>query len=175
MKGQLTDSQGQEVLRLADLARWIAHRVWQQSFLPARYLEDLCSDSVVFLCDIILRYSPKTDRWTLKDVASYQLWRLLWGRAARYKRVILMPNDQIFLLAPVLDDSKTDVVLEAVQSLSTPQREVIERRFGLDGNGERSQGQVSRELNVVQSSVCKAESRAIRNLQQWLEEQGCDS
>lgn len=57
-----------------------------------------------------------------------------------------------------------DLINEAIEKLSVRERTIVEMRFGLNNNEERTQKEVADELGISQSYISRLEKRIIKRL-----------
>ena len=57
-----------------------------------------------------------------------------------------------------------DLINEAIEKLSNRERKIVELRFGLNNNEERTQKEVADELGISQSYISRLEKRIIKRL-----------
>ena len=57
-----------------------------------------------------------------------------------------------------------DIINEAIEKLSNRERTIVELRFGLNNNEERTQKEVADELGISQSYISRLEKRIIKRL-----------
>jgi RNA polymerase primary sigma factor len=76
----------------------------------------------------------------------------------------LMASDRPEPVEELAEDERVAVVTDALESLESSEREVIELRFGFETGEERSLGSVARELGMTDSEAQRVEESALRKL-----------
>lgn len=174
----LTEGERQQVTDHLSYAYGLSHRVWRKWHLPAWHLEEMRSIAVLELCLCSLRYSRSRPPVPFIGVVKFSLLKRLYGYVRDAGRTIALGYLEEELQCPDLDDSRTDILLEALHALPDRYREVIELRYGLSGQAPKSIDETKEEMTdpyANRRSLYKAEEKALRSLAEWLEENGCDS
>jgi RNA polymerase primary sigma factor len=78
----------------------------------------------------------------------------------------LLRSDEPEPIEEVAAGERTGVIESALGDLSGPERQVIELRFGLSGEEEKSRDAIAKELGLSWQRVDKLERDALRHLQQ---------
>jgi RNA polymerase primary sigma factor len=78
----------------------------------------------------------------------------------------LLQSDEPEPIEEVAAGERTGVIESALGDLSGPERQVIELRFGLSGEEEKSRDAIAKELGLSWQRVDKLERDALRHLQQ---------
>jgi len=78
----------------------------------------------------------------------------------------LLESDEPEPIEEVAAGERTGVIESALGDLSAPERQVIELRFGLSGEEEKSRDAIAKELGLSWQRVDKLERDALRQLQQ---------
>lgn len=66
-------------------------------------------------------------------------------------------------------DAERDMLLKAVDKLSTRERQIMQLRFGLTGGNEHTQKEVADMIGISQSYISRIEKRIIKHLRRELE------
>ena len=65
---------------------------------------------------------------------------------------------------PIEDDVDRELLLRAVSRLTDREREIINMRFGLDGQAEKTQKEVADFMGISQSYISRLEKKIILRL-----------
>jgi len=65
------------------------------------------------------------------------------------------------------NDDAADLVAAAVGKLTSREKTIVDARFGLNGEGEKTLAQIGKELNLSSNRVRQIEQKAIRKLRTW--------
>lgn len=76
----------------------------------------------------------------------------------------ILGTDEDEVSRPLEDDADRQMLLEALDILSSREREIIILRFGLDGSNELTQKEVADTLGISQSYISRLEKRIIDRL-----------
>ena len=76
----------------------------------------------------------------------------------------ILGTDEDEVSRPLEDDADKQMLFEALDILSSREREIIILRFGLDGNSELTQKEVADTLGISQSYISRLEKRIIDRL-----------
>lgn len=160
---QLTVEQQDLVTANLGRAYAVAHQVWRQARLPARYWDELCGEAVLEACLCAARYLP--GKMPFVEVMSFQVRKHLWRWLHAWKAAELLGARVKLLLAVVMDeDERVDLLLRLLPALPDRQRQVLELRYGLTGDGVKSHQEVSLHIGIALSPVKRAEQRGLDNL-----------
>jgi len=85
-------------------------------------------------------------------------------------RLLECTNPSRFILPSPADEAERIEVRNALKEamakmLTLREREILDRRYGLDSHDEQSYGQIGRELKITKERVRQIEMKAIRKLQ----------
>ena len=65
------------------------------------------------------------------------------------------------------NDDAADLVAAAVGKLTSREKTIVDARFGLNGEGEKTLAQIGKELNLSSNRVRQIEQKALRKLRTW--------
>jgi len=65
------------------------------------------------------------------------------------------------------NDDAADLVAAAVGKLTSREKTIVDARFGLNGEGEKTLVQIGKELNLSSNRVRQIEQKALRKLRTW--------
>jgi RNA polymerase sporulation-specific sigma factor len=68
------------------------------------------------------------------------------------------------------NEVERNLLLEAIAALNPRERQIMEMRYGLRGNKERTQKEVADEIGISQSYISRLEKRIIKRLKKDLEQ-----
>lgn len=157
----LTEDQQAAVLLHLPLAYSIAHSVWRQAALPVSDLEELRAEAVLEMVACASRNGVKDGR----ILCSIQVGRKLWDLVEFLKRHV--PATEPWTIpAPAEGESNglLDSVLALLPALPDRQREILERRYGLNGEGAVSWSVAAEAAGTTPSHARRAEQRAVKNI-----------
>ena len=76
----------------------------------------------------------------------------------------ILGTDSDLVMKPIEEDVDRQLLFDALERLSSREREIITLRFGLDGRPERTQKEVADRLGISQSYISRLEKRIIARL-----------
>lgn len=161
---KMTEEQRSLVVNNLGIICSVAYRVWRRASLPNHFLDELRSQAFVEGCLRALYYYPG-DR-SFADVVSWHLHHRLWSYVSKIR--LGEELEESHLLVEDLEEEeriKIDIILQFLPTLPKKQRAVIERRYGLDGRGALTWGDIARDLHLRRSNVIAIGRRALSNLQ----------
>ncbi len=81
----------------------------------------------------------------------------------------ILGSEQDIVNHRIEQEVECDLVLQAVSKLSERERNIMQLRFGLEGNKEHTQKEVADSLGISQSYISRLEKRIIERLKKDLE------
>ena len=76
----------------------------------------------------------------------------------------ILGTDEDMVMKPIEDDVDRQLLLDAVNTLSAREKEIITLRFGLGGREEKTQKEVADRMGISQSYISRLEKRIIARL-----------
>ena len=76
----------------------------------------------------------------------------------------ILGTDEDMVMKPIEDDVDRQLLLDAVNTLSAREKEIITLRFGLGGQEEKTQKEVADRMGISQSYISRLEKRIIARL-----------
>ena len=76
----------------------------------------------------------------------------------------ILGTDEDLIMKPIEDDVDRRLLMDAVNTLSTREKEIITLRFGLGGQEEKTQKEVADRMGISQSYISRLEKRIIARL-----------
>ena len=76
----------------------------------------------------------------------------------------ILGTDEDMVMKPIEDDADRQLLLDAVNTLSAREKEIITLRFGLGGREEKTQKEVADRMGISQSYISRLEKRIIARL-----------
>ena len=76
----------------------------------------------------------------------------------------ILGTDEDLIMKPIEDDVDRQLLLDAVNTLSAREKEIITLRFGLGGREEKTQKEVADRMGISQSYISRLEKRIIARL-----------
>ena len=76
----------------------------------------------------------------------------------------ILGTDEDLIMKPIEDDVDRRLLMDAVNTLSAREKEIITLRFGLGGREEKTQKEVADYLGISQSYISRLEKRIIARL-----------
>ena len=76
----------------------------------------------------------------------------------------ILGTDEDLIMKPIEDDVDRRLLMDAVNTLSAREKEIITLRFGLGGQEEKSQKEVADRMGISQSYISRLEKRIIARL-----------
>ena len=76
----------------------------------------------------------------------------------------ILGTDEDLIMKPIEDDVDRRLLMDAVNTLSAREKEIITLRFGLGGQEEKTQKEVADYLGISQSYISRLEKRIIARL-----------
>jgi RNA polymerase sporulation-specific sigma factor len=68
------------------------------------------------------------------------------------------------------NEVERDLLLSAIHKLNERERQIMEMRYGLNDNKERTQKEVADEIGISQSYISRLEKRIIKRLKKEIEQ-----
>ena len=76
----------------------------------------------------------------------------------------ILGTDEDLIMKPIEDDVDRQLLMDAVNTLSAREKEIITLRFGLGGREEKTQKEVADRMGISQSYISRLEKRIIVRL-----------
>ena len=76
----------------------------------------------------------------------------------------ILGTDEDLIMKPIEDDVDRRLLMDAVNTLSAREKEIITLRFGLGGQEEKTQKEVADRMGISQSYISRLEKRIIARL-----------
>ena len=76
----------------------------------------------------------------------------------------VLGTDTDMVYADIEASVETDLLKTAIKTLNPRELEIMNMRFGLDGNKEKTQKEVADSLGISQSYISRLEKKRIKNL-----------
>ena len=76
----------------------------------------------------------------------------------------ILGTDEDLIMKPIEDDVDRRLLMDAVNTLSAREKEIITLRFGLGGREEKTQKEVADRMGISQSYISRLEKRIIARL-----------
>ena len=76
----------------------------------------------------------------------------------------ILGTDEDLIMKPIEDDVDRQLLMDAVNTLSAREKEIITLRFGLGGREEKTQKEVADRMGISQSYISRLEKRIITRL-----------
>ena len=76
----------------------------------------------------------------------------------------ILGTDEDLIMKPIEDDVDRRLLMDAVNTLSAREKEIITLRFGLGGGEEKTQKEVADRMGISQSYISRLEKRIIAHL-----------
>ena len=76
----------------------------------------------------------------------------------------ILGTDEDLIMKPIEDDVDRQLLMDAVNTLSAREKEIITLRFGLGGREEKTQKEVADRMGISQSYISRLEKRIIAHL-----------
>ena len=76
----------------------------------------------------------------------------------------ILGTDEDLIMKPIEDDVDRRLLMDAVNTLSAREKEIITLRFGLGGQEEKTQKEVADHMGISQSYISRLEKRIIARL-----------
>ena len=76
----------------------------------------------------------------------------------------ILGTDEDLIMKPIEDDVDRRLLMDAVNTLSAREKEIITLRFGLGGRREQTQKEVADQMGISQSYISRLEKRIIQRL-----------
>ena len=76
----------------------------------------------------------------------------------------MLGTDEDLIMKPIEDDVDRRLLMDAVNTLSAREKEIITLRFGLGGQEEKTQKEVADRMGISQSYISRLEKRIIARL-----------
>ena len=76
----------------------------------------------------------------------------------------ILGTDEDLIMKPIEDDVDRRLLMDAVNTLSAREKEIITLRFGLGGQEEKTQKEVADRMGISQSYISRLEKRIITRL-----------
>ncbi len=76
----------------------------------------------------------------------------------------ILGTDEDLIMKPIEDDVDRQLLMDAVNTLSAREKEIITLRFGLGGREEKTQKEVADRMGISQSYISRLEKRIIARL-----------
>lgn len=76
----------------------------------------------------------------------------------------ILGTDEDLIMKPIEDDVDRRLLMDAVNTLSAREKEIITLRFGLGGGEEKTQKEVADRMGISQSYISRLEKRIIARL-----------
>ena len=76
----------------------------------------------------------------------------------------ILGTDEDLIMKPIEDDVDRQLLMDAVNTLSAREKEIITLRFGLGGQEEKTQKEVADRMGISQSYISRLEKRIIARL-----------
>ena len=76
----------------------------------------------------------------------------------------ILGTDEDLIMKPIEDDVDRQLLMDAVNTLSAREKEIITLRFGLGGQEEKTQKEVADRMGISQSYISRLEKRIIVRL-----------
>lgn len=115
------------------------------------------------------------DLSSMLHVEPEELWpealrSIRWNRNSR--EVLLGSDEASQIEAPRTAEVDKVALSKLLSVLPARQRQVIDARFGLDGQGERTLEEVAKEMGVTRERIRQREAKAIRVMTNWANKKG---
>lgn len=78
-------------------------------------------------------------------------------------------TDEYEVSKNIEQESEKQVLWQSINSLTNREREIILKRFGLNGNSEKTQKEVADEIGISQSYISRLEKRIFKKLRKEIE------
>ncbi|HEY5561173.1 MAG TPA: RNA polymerase sporulation sigma factor SigE [Clostridiaceae bacterium] len=97
------------------------------------------------------------------EISFYEPLNIDWdGNELLLSDILGTDNDIVYNI--IADEVDKQLLLTAMDKLSLREKEIVELRFGLGGNNERTQKEVADMLGISQSYISRLEKRIIKRL-----------
>ena len=123
----------------------------------------------------IIRYKP-SGKYTLRTMIILNVRRCLFDLINNCKGFNLVACDvfdkelEVILEDyPIEEHPQTDLLVNALRSLTEQEQQVLEHRYGLEGSYPKSVMETSRMLKVGHCVVTRSEKRGIDRIRQFME------
>lgn len=155
--------------RYVGYALRVAHGVWRDLHRRAADLEEMRGEALLALTDLVAAYDSGSMPPFEKILGRRVRW-VLYRWAFRETRrpdgpgAAVWVEDLDYVEVPDPAPDGRELLLRILEALPPPQKEVLEKRFGLNGNAPLSLVQAAKELGVSAPSVREREQRALTKL-----------
>nr|WP_264852324.1 RNA polymerase sporulation sigma factor SigE [Clostridium sp. E14] len=97
------------------------------------------------------------------EISFYEPLNIDWdGNELLLSDILGTENDSVYNL--IEDEVDKQLLLVAMKKLSIREKEIVQLRFGLNGQGEKTQKEVADMLGISQSYISRLEKRIIKRL-----------
>lgn len=97
------------------------------------------------------------------EISFYEPLNIDWdGNELLLSDILGTDNDSVYNL--IEDEIDKQLLILAMKKLSSREKEIVELRYGLTGNGEKTQKEVADMLGISQSYISRLEKRIIKRL-----------
>lgn len=97
------------------------------------------------------------------EISFYEPLNIDWdGNELLLSDILGTDNDVVYNL--IEDEVDKQLLFVAMKKLSDREKEIVQLRFGLNGNGEKTQKEVADMLGISQSYISRLEKRIIKRL-----------
>lgn len=97
------------------------------------------------------------------EISFYEPLNIDWdGNELLLSDILGTDNDMVYNM--IEDEVDKQLLILAMKKLNNREREIVELRFGLNGQGEKTQKEVADMLGISQSYISRLEKRIIKRL-----------
>lgn len=164
----------QEIINLLPLAAYISHRVWSLVHGKGSEWEDFRAEAFYCLVTLVRRWKEGRGFTLPNFVGTYLRKHLYKWAMLNHRNGLLLEeidwteHNESLIAGDEQQSIERDRIIEIVlNTLPENQREVIIRRFGLDGIPQSYQ-EIGEKMNMWKAEIRRTEKKAITSIQKRL-------